>query len=86
VTPEQFVAAVKEQGAHILALSALLTTTMPAMKSTMDALQQAGVRQQVKVLVGGAPITQKFADEIGADGFSESAAGAVAAAQRAARV
>jgi corrinoid protein of di/trimethylamine methyltransferase len=86
VTPEQFVAAVKEQGAHILALSALLTTTMPAMKSTMDALQQAGVRQQVKVLVGGAPITQKFADEIGADGFSESAAGAVAAAQKAARV
>ena len=84
VTPEQFVAAVKEQGAHILALSALLTTTMPAMKSTMDALHQAGVRQQVKVLVGGAPITQKYADEIGADGFSESAAGAVAAAKKAA--
>jgi len=77
------VAAVKEKGAQILALSALLTTTMPAMKTTMDALQSAGVRQQVKVLVGGAPITQKYADEIGADGFSESAAGAVSAAKKA---
>ncbi|MGO8838811.1 MAG: corrinoid protein [Limisphaerales bacterium] len=83
VTPEQFVAAVKEKGATILALSALLTTTMPAMKSTLEALQQAGVRQKVKVLVGGAPITQKYADEIGADGFSETAAGAVSAAKRA---
>jgi len=83
VTPEQFVAAVKEKGANIVAMSALLTTTMPAMKTTMDALQQAGIRQQVKVLVGGAPITQKYADEIGADGFSESAAGAVAAAKKA---
>ena len=83
VTPEQFVAAVKEKGANIVAMSALLTTTMPAMKTTMDALQQAGIRQQVKVLVGGAPITQKYADEIGADGYSESAAGAVAAAKKA---
>jgi 5-methyltetrahydrofolate--homocysteine methyltransferase len=83
VTPEQFVAAVKEKGANIVAMSALLTTTMPSMKTTMDALQQAGVRQQVKVLVGGAPITQKYADEIGADGYSESAAGAVAAAKKA---
>ncbi len=84
VTPEQFVAAVKEKGANIVAMSALLTTTMPAMRTTMDALQQAGVRQQIKVLVGGAPITRKFADEIGADGYSESAAGAVAAAKKAA--
>jgi 5-methyltetrahydrofolate--homocysteine methyltransferase len=83
VTPEQFVAAVKEKGANIVAMSALLTTTMPSMKTTMDALQQAGVRKQIKVLVGGAPITQKYADEIGADGYSESAAGAVAAAQKA---
>jgi 5-methyltetrahydrofolate--homocysteine methyltransferase len=82
VTPEQFVAAVKEKGANIVAMSALLTTTMPSMKTTMDALQQAGVRQQVKVLVGGAPITQKYADEIGADGYSESAAGAVSAAKK----
>jgi 5-methyltetrahydrofolate--homocysteine methyltransferase len=82
VTPEQFVAAVKEKGANIVAMSALLTTTMPSMKTTMEALQQAGVRQQVKVLIGGAPITQKYADEIGADGYSESAAGAVAAAKK----
>lgn len=77
VSPEQFVAAVKEKGAQIVALSALLTTTMPAMKSTVEALKQAGVRNQVKVLVGGAPISQRFADEIGADGYAESAAGAV---------
>jgi 5-methyltetrahydrofolate--homocysteine methyltransferase len=82
VTPEQFIAAVKEKGANIVAMSALLTTTMPAMKTTMDALKQAGVRQQVKVLIGGAPITQKYADEIGADGYSESAAGAVAIAKK----
>ena len=82
VTPEQFVAAVKGKGANIVAMSALLTTTMPAMKTTVDALQQAGVRQQVKVLIGGAPITQKYADEIGADGYSESAAGAVNAAKK----
>jgi corrinoid protein of di/trimethylamine methyltransferase len=83
VPPEQFVAAVKGKGADIVAMSALLTTTMPAMKTTLDALQRAGVRQQVKVLVGGAPITQKYADEIGADGYSESAAGAVNAAKKA---
>ena len=82
VTPEQFVAAVKEKGADIVALSALLTTTMPAMKTTVEALKQAGVRNQVKVLVGGAPISQRFADEIGADGYAESAAGAVGLAKR----
>ena len=83
VTPEQFIAAVKDKKANIIAMSALLTTTMPAMKTTIDAMQQAGIRQQVKILVGGAPITQKFADEIGADGYSESAAGAVSAARKA---
>jgi len=83
VPPEQFVAAVKEKKPDIVAMSALLTTTMPAMKTTLDALQRASVRQQVKVLVGGAPITQKYADEIGADGYSESAAGAVNAAKKA---
>ena len=82
VSPEQFIAAVKDKGANIVAMSALLTTTMPAMKTTVDALQQAGVRQKVKVLIGGAPITQKYADEIGADGYSESAAGAVNAAKK----
>ena len=83
VAPEQFIAAVKEKGANIIAMSALLTTTMPSMKTTMDALKQAGVREKVKILVGGAPVTQKYADDIGADGFSESAAGAVAAAAKA---
>jgi len=82
VTPEQFVAAVKEKGANIIAMSALLTTTMPSMKTTVDALKEAGVRDQVKILVGGAPVTQKYADEIGADGFSESAAGVVAATKK----
>ena len=82
VTPEQFVAAVKKQKPQILALSALLTTTMPAMKDTVEALKQAGVRDQVKVLVGGAPITQQFADEIGADGYGESAAMAASLAKR----
>lgn len=82
VTPEQFIAAVKEKKANIIAMSALLTTTMPSMKTTIDALKQAGVRDQVKVLIGGAPITQKHADEIGADGYSESAAGSVALARK----
>ena len=83
VSPEQFIAAVKEKKANIVAMSALLTTTMPAMKTTVDALKQAGLRGQVKVLIGGAPITQKYAEEVGADGYSESAAGAVAMAHRA---
>jgi len=82
VTPEQFIAAVKEKGANIIAMSALLTTTMPSMKTTVEALKLAGVREQVKILVGGAPVTQKYADEIGADGYSESAAGIVAVAKK----
>jgi len=83
VSPEQFIASVKEKGANVVAMSALLTTTMPAMRTTIDALKQAGVRDRVKVLIGGAPITQKYADEIGADGYSESAVGAVALAKKA---
>lgn len=83
VTPEQFVASIKEKRAQIVAMSALLTTTMPAMKATIDAMKAAGVRDQVKVLVGGAPITRGYADEVGADGYSESAAGAVALARQA---
>jgi 5-methyltetrahydrofolate--homocysteine methyltransferase len=83
VTPEQFIAAVRERGANIVAMSALLTTTMPSMKTTIDALKQSGVRDQVKVLIGGAPITQKYADDIGADGYSESAAGVVSLARKA---
>lgn len=83
VTPEQFVASIKEKRAQIVAMSALLTTTMPAMKATIDAMKAAGVRDQVKVLVGGAPITRGYADEVRADGYSESAAGAVALARQA---
>ena len=82
VAPETFVKSVKEKNANIVAMSALLTTTMPAMKTTIDALQEAGVRQQVKVMVGGAPVTEQYAEEIGADGYSESAAGAVPAARK----
>jgi corrinoid protein of di/trimethylamine methyltransferase len=83
VTPEKFIATVNEKQANIIAMSALLTTTMPSMKTTIDALKQAGVRGKVKVLIGGAPITQKYAEEIGADGYSENAVGAVALAKKA---
>ncbi|HOW67909.1 MAG TPA: corrinoid protein [Candidatus Paceibacterota bacterium] len=83
VSPEKFVAAVHEKNANLVALSALLTTTMPSMKATIEALKQAGVRDKVKVMVGGAPVTQKFADEIGADGYSDNAASAVALARKA---
>ena len=82
VLPERFVAAVKEKKAQIVALSALLTTTMPAMKDTIEALEKGGVRDQVKVLIGGAPISHRFAEEIGADGYSETAAGAPALARK----
>jgi corrinoid protein of di/trimethylamine methyltransferase len=81
VDPQKFVAAIKEKKARIVALSALLTTTMPAMKTTIDALKSAGVRDQVKVMVGGAPVSEAYAKEIGADGYAKSAAGAVAAAR-----
>jgi corrinoid protein of di/trimethylamine methyltransferase len=81
VDPAKFVAAVKEKNARIVAMSALLTTTMPAMKTTIEALEKAGVRNTVKVMVGGAPVTENYAKEIGADGYSRSAAGAVEAAR-----
>jgi 5-methyltetrahydrofolate--homocysteine methyltransferase len=83
VSPEKFIETIKDKNANIVAMSALLTTTMPAMRTTIDALKQAGVRDRVKVLIGGAPITQKYADEIGADGYSENAVGAVALAKKA---
>lgn len=81
VSPDAFVTAAKEKGATLIALSALLTTTMPAMKKVVTALQEAGLRDQVKVMIGGAPITQRYADEIGADGYSDNASGAVALAR-----
>jgi 5-methyltetrahydrofolate--homocysteine methyltransferase len=67
VAPEKFVEAVKEHQAEFIGMSALLTTTMPAMRTTVDALKEAGVRDNVKIMIGGAPVTQKFADEVGAD-------------------
>jgi 5-methyltetrahydrofolate--homocysteine methyltransferase len=76
VSPEAFVQAVQEKKADAIGLSALLTTTMPSMKGTIEALQEAGVRDQVKVIIGGAPVTQKYADEIGADGYGRDAAAA----------
>ncbi|MBP7949434.1 MAG: corrinoid protein [Verrucomicrobiales bacterium] len=83
VPPEKFVAALQERDARLVALSALLTTTMPGMRTTIEAIRQAGLGDRVKVFVGGAPVTQKFADEIGADGYSESAPGAVTLARKA---
>ena len=78
VAPEKFIEAVKEKGAQVVCLSALLTVTMPAMKTTIEALKKAGVRESVKVLVGGAPVTAQYANEIGADGYGENANSAVA--------
>ena len=78
IPEETFIEAVKEHKPDILALSALLTTTMPNMKSVIDALKEEGLRDKVKVIIGGAPISQGFADEIGADGFAPEAASAAA--------
>ncbi len=77
VTPERFIEVVKEQKPQVLGMSALLTTTMPAMKMTIDAVREAGLRGEVKVIIGGAPVTQRYADEIGADGYAPDAATAV---------
>ncbi len=76
VSPADFVKAVRDSKAQVIGLSALLTTTMPSMKSTIEALQESGLRGDVKVMIGGAPVTQKYADEIGADGYARDAAGA----------
>jgi methylmalonyl-CoA mutase cobalamin-binding domain/chain len=82
VSPEKFIAAVADKKAQIVGLSALLTTTLPAMKTTLDAFRSAGLRDRVKVMIGGAPVTQSFADTIGADGYGENAASAVQLARR----
>ena len=75
VAPEKFVDAVKNQGCAVVGLSALLTTTMPQMKNIIEAINEAGV--DAKVMIGGAPVTQNYADEIGADGYAPDAASAV---------
>ncbi len=77
VSPEKFVQAVKDTGAQILGVSTLLTTTMLGMRDVIRALEQAQLREKVKVLIGGAPVTHTFAKEIGADGYGESAVVAV---------
>lgn len=76
VAPEKFVTSIREHNAQLVGLSALLTTTMPAIKTTLDAIRAAGL-DKVKVMIGGAPVTQGFADEIGADGYAPEAASAV---------
>lgn len=76
IGPDQFVSAIQEKKANLICLSALLTTTMPMMKATVEALVESGIRDSVKVLVGGAPVTQGFADDIGADGYAPDAGSA----------
>ncbi|ATW27258.1 cobalamin B12-binding domain-containing protein [Candidatus Formimonas warabiya] len=77
ISPEQFVKYIKEHNPDVLAMSALLTTTMLHMKDTIELMREEGLRDKVKVIVGGAPISQDFADEVGADGFAPDAASAV---------
>ena len=80
--PDEFIDAVMEHGAQVLGMSALLTTTMPNMGRTIDAFEEAGVREEVKVMVGGAPLNQEFADEMGADGYGENAIACVDLAKK----
>lgn len=80
VTPEKFVAAISANNANIVALSAMLTTTMLNMKYSIEAIEQAGLRDKVQIMIGGAPVTQDFANQIGADGFSTSAGSVVSLA------
>jgi 5-methyltetrahydrofolate--homocysteine methyltransferase len=82
VTPDDFVQAVKEHKPHIVGMSALLTTTMRSMEHTIKALQEAGLRDNVKVMIGGAPVTQAFSEQIKADGYASNAASAVDLAKK----
>jgi corrinoid protein of di/trimethylamine methyltransferase len=82
IPASRFVSAVQEARPHIVGISALLTTTMPAMKTTLEALDAAGLRSEVKVMVGGAPVTQRYADSIGADGYGDTATAAVDVARQ----
>lgn len=82
VLPQRFIDAATERHANLVALSALLTVTMPSMKTTIEAFRAAGIRHSVKIMVGGAPVTQQYADAIGADGYSDSAGSAVALARK----
>jgi corrinoid protein of di/trimethylamine methyltransferase len=82
VPPEKILHEVRTKKVDLVALSALLTTTMPYMETVIEELKKAGVREQVNVIIGGAPVTQRYADEIGADGYSDNANGAVNLARR----
>ena len=82
VPPEKFVEEVQDKDGAIIALSALLTTTMTQMKAVVEALEAAGLRDKVSVIIGGAPITQQYCDEIGADGYSDNASAAVGLARK----
>jgi methylmalonyl-CoA mutase cobalamin-binding domain/chain len=82
VKPEAFIEAVKEHQPDIMGMSALLTTTMPKMEETIKAIEEVGLRSQVKIMAGGAPVTQKFIDEIGADSYGPNAAVVVEEAKR----
>lgn len=82
VSPNKFIQKVQEVGADIVAMSALLSTTMPAMRETVEALQEAGIRNKVKVMVGGAPVTEDFAREIKADSYAPDAGSAVIVAKK----
>ena len=81
VTPQKFVDAVKQHTPQVIGMSALLTTTMPSMGATIEALKEAGLREQVKVMIGGAPVNQAYADEIGADGYAKDSTLAVTRAK-----
>jgi Predicted cobalamin binding protein len=81
VAPDKFVSAIESSGAQIVAMSALLTTTMGNMKTIIDAIQAAGLRGKVKIMVGGAPLSTQYANQIGADGYSQDASQAVALAK-----
>lgn len=82
VSPERFVGAVRETGAGVVGLSALLTSTMPEMKAVMQALEESGLRSRVRVAIGGAPVNPRFAEEIGADGYADDGGGALRLFQR----
>jgi 5-methyltetrahydrofolate--homocysteine methyltransferase len=82
VAPETFVEAIKEYEPNVVGMSALLTTTMRSMESTIKVLEEAGLREKVKIMIGGAPVTQSFADQIGADGYASNAASAAELAKK----
>ena len=82
VSPDQFIEAAKTSGANLVVMSALLTTTMVNMRTTVDSFKEAGIRDRVKIMVGGAPVTENFAHDIGADGYAADASRAVSLARR----